>query len=543
MNQEDNTVFVLQQAIRKFKIKVSDSSIKEFLLAHPYYPTLKSVCDALKKWGIEHYPLKLEIAEIKDLEIPFIAHFNNLGGELVFVEEIRNGEVKYVSQKGESQIESFEKIAEKFFGAVVLIVPGQKAGETNFRQNWQNKILNHSLLPIGIVTVFLFFLFILFSSPNLGAHTGFIFWGLIFTKSIGLIASIFLILHEFKIYTSIGSKLCGFSSKTDCNMVLASNASQLFGWLNWADAGLIYFTGTFLYLISSTTSSFWWLAAISAISLPYPVFSIYYQSVRLKKWCPFCLLVQLVLITEVFILFPAFQKYLFSATDLLRLATVFMLSATVWIFFKAYHKRSLEFERENYSFLKLKRNPNTFLALLKSNDYLDVPINDKSLILGNPGAPVTLTAFLSFHCSPCASAFRKLKELLNNCSEVKINAVFLVLDDEKTSKAIDTLYYLNAMKGTDKALDFLEQWYSLPKQAKKQLFDETVLPDQYKVAEDVRNKNNQFYIMPQITGTPTIFVEGYKLPEPYEYSDLEYYIEDIKQLTKGKRQEACTTCN
>ncbi|MBA4411509.1 MAG: hypothetical protein C0397_19085, partial [Odoribacter sp.] len=530
-NQEDNTVFVLQKAIRKFKIKISDTSIKEFLLAHPYYPSLLSVCDALKKWGVEHYPLKLNLDEIRDLEMPFIAHFNNLGGELVFVEAIRNGEVKYVSQKGKSQIESFEKFSEKLSGAVVLIEPGQKSGETNFRQIRQNKILDHSLLPLGIVTLFLFFLFALFSSSNLGTHTDFIFWGLILTKSIGLTASIFLVLHEFKIHTSIGDKLCGFSSKTDCNLVLASNASRLFGWLNWADAGLVYFTGTFLYLISSTTSSLWWLAAISAISLPYPVFSIYYQSVRLKKWCPFCLLVQLVFVAEFLILFPAFQKFLFSTTELLRLITVFLLPATVWILFKAYREKSLEFEREHYSFLKLKRNPNTFLALLESNDYLDIPIDNESLVLGNPDAPVTLTAFLSFNCSPCASAFRKLKELLNNCSEVKLNAVFLVLDDEVSQQAINTLYYLNAVKGTDKALDFLEQWYSLPKQAKKQLFRETVLPDQFSVAEQVRTKNNQFFIMPQIAGTPTIFVDGYKLPEPYEYGDLEYYVEDIKQLT------------
>lgn len=534
MNQEDNTVFVLQQAIQRFKIKVSDTSIKEFLLAHPYYPSLKSVCDALKKWGIEYYPLKLEIAEIKDLELPFIAHFNNLGGELVFVEEIRNGEVKYVSQKGKSQIESFEKFSEKLSGAVVLIEPAQKLGEINFQRNWQNKILNNSLLPLGAVSVLLFFLFTLFSNPNLGTHTDFIFWRLILSKSIGLIASIFLVLHEFKIHTSIGDKLCGFSSKTDCNLVLASNASRLFGWFNWADAGLVYFTGTFLYLISSTTSSLWWLAVISAISLPYPVFSIYYQSVKLKKWCPFCLLVQLVFIIEFLILFPVFKKFLFSATDLLRLATVFILPATVWILFKAYREKSLEFEREHYSFLKLKRNPNTFLSLLKSNDYLDISIDDYSLVLGNPNAPVTLTAFLSFNCSPCASAFIKLKELLKNCSEVKLNAVFLVLDDKVTQQAIEILYYLNAVKGTDKTLDFLEQWYSLPKEAKKQLFLETVPPDQFKVAEQVRNKNNQYFIMPMIAGTPTIFIDGYKLPEPYEYGDLEYYVKDIKQLVREK---------
>jgi len=47
---EDNTVFVLQKALRVHKAKVTKDSVKEFLLSQPSYPSLKSVCDGLKKW-------------------------------------------------------------------------------------------------------------------------------------------------------------------------------------------------------------------------------------------------------------------------------------------------------------------------------------------------------------------------------------------------------------------------------------------------------------------------------------------------------------
>ena len=44
--------------------------------------------------------------------------------------------------------------------------------------------------------------------------------------------------------------------------------------------------------------------------------------------------------------------------------------------------------------------------------------------------------------------------------------------------------------------------------------------------------------------TPTIYANGYKFPNLYEYSDIEYYIYEIKNLTReSKRQEACTNCN
>lgn len=543
--KEDNTVFVLQQAIRRFKIKVSDTSIKEFLLAHPHYPSLKSVCNALKKWGIEHYPLKLEFEEIRELELPFIAHFKQSGGQLVFVEGIKDGKVEYRQQKGKSQIEDFEKFAEKLSGAVVVIEPEQKAGEPNYRQNRQNEILKSSLLPLGIITILLFAVLNIFASTTVGIQSGYVFFGLLFTKLLGITASLFLVLHELKIHTPLGDKLCGFSSKTDCDAVLGSNASRLFGSVNWADAGIIYFTGTIIYLLGSVgIASLGLLAILSAVSLPYPVFSIYYQSFKLKKWCPFCLLVQLVLVAEFFVLLPILQELTFSTIDLHRLVFSFLLPAAIWILFKTYRDKSLEQEQEHYSFLKLKRNPDLFRLLLKNDGHREITETKDSLVLGKPNAPVTLTAFLSLYCSPCAQAFKKLKVLLENCPDIKLNAVFSVYTDEETQQVVNTLYFQYATKGSEAALDFLDQWYSQTNQLRKRQSSELEIPEKYKVAEQLSDSNKQLFEQHQIAGTPTIFINGYKFPNQYKYSELEYYIDDIKQISmESKRQEAYTFTN
>lgn len=116
--KKDDTVIV-QQALKKYKCRVTDSTAKNFLLAHPHYPSLKSVCDGLKKWGIEYYPLKLETKEIEELEMPFIVHFNKEGGQLAFVEEIVKRKVKYVVEKGKREIVDFEKFAEKISGQLL----------------------------------------------------------------------------------------------------------------------------------------------------------------------------------------------------------------------------------------------------------------------------------------------------------------------------------------------------------------------------------------------------------------------------------------
>jgi hypothetical protein len=46
------------------------------------------------------------------------------------------------------------------------------------------------------------------------------------------------------------------------------------------------------------------------------------------------------------------------------------------------------------------------------------------------------------------------------------------------------------------------------------------------------------------SSTPTIFVNGYKFSAQYEYSDMGYYIDELKKLNvESKRQEACANCH
>ncbi len=537
---DDNTLFVLKKAIKKFGIKVSEKNIKNFLYAHPYYPTLKSVCDALKKWKIEHYPLRLELSEIKELEMPFIAHLNESGGQLAFVEKIGNNKVEYFIQNNKRQITDFDEFAKKLSGAVVLIEPNQKILEPNYVQDEQIRMLEKMLLPSGILAVLLVSLYGLIPNLNSGFQNGLIFIELLLIAILGIGASVFLVMHEFKIHTSIGDKLCGFSSKTDCDSVLSSDASKLFGNINWADAGLVYFIGTFIFLSGSgNMGALSYLAILSAISLPYPVFSIYYQAVKLKKWCPFCLLVQLLLVVEFVVMFQVFKDLAFSGFDFLRLITSFFLPAAIWMLYKFWKEKADWGDQQYHSLLVLKRNPELFRSLLMGSCQVEFIENESDLILGNPHAPITITAFLSLYCNPCASAFKKMKDLVETCPDVRINAIFSVYDDEETQKLINTLYYRYTIKGSVDTLHFLNDWYSLPSQSRKSLYEKEIITEENDIAAKVGARNKKLFAEFEVAGTPTVFVNGYKFPKQYEYGDIEYFIEDIKQITmESKRQEA-----
>jgi uncharacterized membrane protein len=545
MNKEDNVVFVLQRAVKLLKIKVTAKSIKEFLLAHPYYPSMKSVCDALTKWKIENYPLNLEPEEIKALEMPFIAHLKAGGGQLAFVEGINNELVTYFLSNNKKQEESYKKFSEKLSGAVVVFEAGKESGEKDYLHLRQNEILNNYLLPFVIASLVILGAFIFsLNSGSLFIQSGYLFWGLLLTKVLGLSASVFLVLHELKVHTPIAYKICGFSSKTDCDAILSSNASRLFGWINWADAGLVYFTATLLYLAGANgIVSFCPLAVISLLALPYPIFSIYYQAVKTKKWCPFCLMVQVVLLAEFMLLFPVLGQLNISINNILQLAASFLIPAAFWFLYKTYRNTLQEQNNLRYSFLGFKRNPDIFRFLLTKNSQEEIPVTPNSLVLGNPDAPVTLTAFLSLYCNPCAGAFKQLKVLLES-PDVKTNIIFSIYDDEESKKLINTLYFIYLNKSSDHAVDFLYKWYSTDKQNRKSFYKYENFSKEFDVTVKIATENNKLFADLNISGTPTIFLNGFKYPVQYDYKDIEYYVDELKKLkNESNSQKACAACH
>lgn len=478
--------------------------------------------------------------------MPFIAHLKISDGQLAFVQEIKNGKVRYTLLEQKSIEEDFETFSIKLSGAVVVMEGGKESGEKEYRVKRQGEVLNRSLLPLGIFTLLAFAAHFLLLNGTTFIQSGYLFWGLLITKIVGFSSSVILVLHELKISTPLADKICGFSSKTDCDTVLSSNASKLFGWLNWADVGLIYFTGTFLFLsLAESVSSLWFLSLLSAMSLPYPFFSIYFQTFIAKKWCPFCLLVQIILITEFVLLLPVLIQVHFSVLNALLLSLSLLVSASLWLIWKDRINKMQEFNIARYSYLGLKRRPQVFRSLLTDNGYEDILITPDSLVLGNPEAPVTLTAFLSLYCGPCATAFKQLKELLDSCMEVKINVIFSVYNDDESIKLVNTLYFIYKNRGKEQALDFLYKWYTLPEHNRKTLYEQEQMPEGFDHVDTIRKENKLLFEKYKIPGTPTVFANGYQYPvQQYNYGDVKYYIDDIKQIImESKRQEACTQCN
>jgi len=364
--REDNTIGIIQRAVKHYGLHVIKSTVKEALKSHPDYPTFKSICDTLNEWNIENYPLRYEVNELEDLKSPYIVHFNRGGGMIGFVSDTGKDQVTYYTSYNEKRKTGRKEFLESCSGAVILLSPDERSGEKDYRTKIKNELINKSILPLALLAGLILIISLSYNNFVQGENTfSKVIQPLFFTKIAGIVLSVLLILHEFEVHLSFTDKLCHLNKATNCNTVLHDKASKVFGWFGWADAGFIYFTGGFLFLLQPTTGEgLSLMAGLAALSVPYPLFSIYYQGFVLKKWCPMCLGVQLILITEFILLLPQLSQMTFSFDSFTRLVLGLLVIAIVYTLFILFRREQISGEMHYYKYLGFKKNPEILRMLL-----------------------------------------------------------------------------------------------------------------------------------------------------------------------------------
>lgn len=518
--KEDNTVSVLQKAVQYLKISVTKETVRESLKTHPNYPTFKSICDSLNNWKIDNYPLKFSKVEIKDISTPYIVHFDEDGGKLAFVTKIKNGIVYFYDSLNIKRSLLFKEFLSKCTGAVIILNPNEESGENNFKLNHQNAKLKSLLIPVVLGIIILYSLITL---GRLFLDLNFIFktpLNLLFlTKILGLVFSVILVFHEFDIHTIIGDKLCNINRRTNCNTVLNSNGAKIFGWFGWADLGLIYFLGGLLITLQHTIYGFGLLAITSAICLPYPIYSIYYQGFILKKWCPLCLAIQAILIAEFLILSHQLFEFNFDLTYLLNFIFTFLIIGIGYLLTNIYIREKEQNFVHHFKYLQFKNDPDVFKNYLLKSKYYNVTLTNNSLVFGPENAPILITAFLSLNCSHCARAFLKIKDILSNIKKIRIHFVLTVTDIE----LIDNLHILKNQNKEDEAMQYLENWYDKYPFSKHSITENNCMSIKY--IKEITDENRRLFEDCNIEATPRFLVNGFLLPENYDVEDIARFSE------------------
>lgn len=514
-----NTEAVTYKLLRALNVKANKSVIKKSLKEHPEYPSVLAISDCLADYEVESYCYRVDKKQIKieELVFPFLAHYYDT--KFVFVNSISNDRVSYSDENVEDGTMSFNELLHLWNGITFHAKPNEKSGEVNYYTNRVNSFIFSLKLPVLISTFI-----ILIASFWLQKGFSMPFVGLLCTKIMGLGTALFLIAKSLNNRNPYVKNICSLVGKNDCNSILKSEAAKITSWLSWSDVGFLYFSSTFLLFLIDPYNIF--LPILSYLALPYTVYSISYQFIK-KQWCVLCCLIQAVLVMEglLFIISKDFSinPNLIGVQNIVNLLLALMVPIVIWSYLRPTLINAQQLRSVKRQLNKFKYNYEMFEQNLTAQTKYDISKDLSPISLGNPNSETVLTIISNPFCPPCAEMHMKIDELLKSRA-LRVDVLFTSFsnqDMEKTrvSRHLSALY----MKADNCIHKAMNDWYSSSKK------DYETWALKYPIVltpevDEVTQRQSKWCHSVKITATPTVLINGYKLPDLYRIDDLKYLL-------------------
>ncbi len=529
----ENIPSVTYRLVRYFGIKITHDSVREFIKSDPDFPSLKSICNLFDNYGIINYALRIDEKDLIEIDRPFLAHINNKGWKMILVYSLNKGRVLFADSLAGKKIMEVKEFIKLWDGVIIITESGSKTDQTDFSMKRADEVISKELVYFALILIFITILSgLLFNRPDLNEKFRLLSISIIFTHILGLVFSILLFRNELKIKSSFTEKLCHITSNTDCEAVTNSRVSKIIGSITWAEIGIVYFSGGLIILsVINRIEAISLIKVLSICSIPYPVFSVLYQWLKIKKWCPLCLLVQSVLMFEfLFLLSTPFAGVNISLFVLASLifSTIFIM--TMLNKYLIINKS----ERDDYriKFLKLKREPELFLQELKKSTRIVLPKTDLLLTYGDLRSDIEITAFLSPYCSACSSKFFEINDLIRKGSQFKIRLILPNMKDEVTSRLLKQICFYVETGSKGESLILLEKWYRTDKNLKHTIFNYLEMTEDCHGFNEMVSQNQELFRIGNIQRVPTILVNDFILPQMYTLDELKYHVNEIRELVK-----------
>lgn len=526
--------FLLEQ----YGITHTKKYLKELLENHNDDLSFLSIIDIVSEYGIESGAVHKGKSSYSDFDTPFICSIQQQNWPQAYftvVTYCEGDKIIYLSPNSnklkESSLLEFEKIDKE---VILLFDDTHKKEEKNYKDN-KEKEKNEALRSIiPIIFLGIIFLKSLITQVSATYYLPYSWPAPVFltTSGIGLLIAFLLLLHDVDSYNPFFKEVCGGGlgkSKLNCNAVLSSSGSYFLG-ISWSIWGFSYFSTFFICQIifsSSIPYLFLWaiLSLVMVIFIPY---SLYYQYKIVKQWCPLCLAILSVLVTNTVIssIFLTQQsKSLFNWQTLFNVFTIGLGLLLFTYYAIPLLKKSIESKKYKNLWHQQRFNPDIFYALLVKRNQITVPVDGLGIVVGNPSATNEIIKVCNPYCGPCASAHLELEQLINKSTDVRLRVIFTASGEVNDRRTAPVAHLLSMQDKLDKqtvqkALDY---WYRDP------MKDYEAFAKKYPIKGELTPQKSKIYAMRNwcnemdIRATPTIFINGYELPEGYRIDELKNF--------------------
>jgi len=549
---------VVTKYLKSLRIPVSQKYCEKLIRSHPDYPSLLSISDTLTRLGIEHKAARVSKEQLAGMEAPFLARLNANGGGFTLIDNPKDlaEQVELICHEGRSaagQDSEGEAVILMADPAEEITDPenGEPLAEESFQRTLFITLLSATTGMVLLASVTFF---------------SWIYLSLLVTAMVGAVVGYLLVARDVGVTYDPVKNFCRAGKKTNCDAILRSDGTRLFGNISFSDAVAGYFLFQMMVLVvilpfTQAAEMFLVpLALLSGLTIPVVIYSLYYQAVKAKTWCRLCLIVSAVLVVQAGLFGWLVAAGLFGLADGILwaaglVAGLFLTIVSIVFLIKTRLKESSEAEHAEAAASRVKYDPSVFTYLLLQQPQADCTPFEKELLIGNSQAPVKITMAASLGCGPCKDGFERAKRLVRMFPE-KVNlSIRFSIPQHPNGNEIDPgqyllRYWLCRIYGTKHPSEdtekVMQDWFEL--EDLSQFREKYPLPSigETPAIEALAARHSDWFDKADVKGTPTFFVNGYQLPGQYRIEDLSHLVVGLSEeipVAREKTREAKTEQN
>lgn len=512
MIEKHNTV--LSILLEELNVKHSITYLNYLFTTNPNRNNLYGLISMASHYGITMRGVKIiETSALPKIKTPFVGVLKD---SFCVVTSLCNNRIKYRidNQHIEESIPSFEQ---KFSGQVAIVVSSHNANEPNLFDNRLN-----DFQKVFIPLLFFMSVSTLLTSSVISCariNTRWLIYAL--CNCFGLLVSSFLFEKQCSGRSKIGDKICSIMSSSSCSHVTPTLFERILG-IRWESIGIGYFVSN--TILETLLAGSFNLLLTNILLIPYSIWALFYQGTNKSGPCLLCIIVQICLLIMGICSFSEIKHIQESLIDWKYIAAtslyaIFVLGAHLYLKWKSKTNESLEC---NSSFRDIKYNKIVSNALLPKQKHVETSIAS-SILFNNPNSNHIVTIVSNPFCKPCAEAHRIIESMIIRGLNITVQYVF-TSSDKNTKKASEFLANIYLSLSTDDSRSIFSKWFNEDNH-RKQLIEKysSTLTNAQASALEI-NRQAEWINYNKIKTTPSIFIDGYNLPDYYGVEDIEHFL-------------------
>lgn len=504
---------ILEHFLDALEIDYTRHFAKALYQEHPHKYNMYGLKRMLDVYGIKSLGINVDTKDLTVLNYPCILHIH---GDFVIGLSCDAESVTYLHH-GKKTTRSVDEFRRMWTGNALVVEEITEAVEPDYKEHRRDELI--SMVKTYSIPLMLIFATLIGIVNNI-SFIGIFGITRIAMSLAGILICILLMEKQLFGESRYGDRVCSLFHHADCNSVLDGPMAKIFG-ISWSEMGLGYFMANIL-LLSLYPSSSCFVAAINWIAILYGVWSIYYQWRVAKNWCVLCVIVQLIIWVMGITAFVSCLYMPFSIGITGSLLSCIVFAVCIMAIHQFATANVTEKERVNaiQQYRALKANGDVAKALFGKSEYYGTSLIDSSIIFGNPNAKMRVTILNNPHCNPCARMHERVEKLLGmKENDICVQYIFSSFNEEleDSSRYLIYCYFSNSK---DEALYKFEQWYTKDKFNYKTIVAKEKDHIHTAMIDEEMEKHQMWREKTSLTATPTILVNGYKLPDEYGLEDV-----------------------